>query len=71
MGIVSVANNVLRAKSNLLNINFKFDEKLCRAFVPEGQLFVVVKDIFLSREYEYFLEFGLNKFRHGVNAQSY
>jgi hypothetical protein len=53
MNMVSVANNVLRAKGNLLNISFEVDGKFYRAFVPDDQLFIAIKDILLNREYEY------------------
>jgi len=50
MNILSVANKVLHAKGNLLNINFKVNEKFYRAFVPDDQLFGAIKDILLNRE---------------------
>jgi hypothetical protein len=62
MDIVSVANRVLRAKGNLLNIGFEVNGKFYQAFVPDDQLFVAIKDILLNREYEYLPEFELNKF---------
>jgi FkbM family methyltransferase len=62
MDVVSVANRVLGAKGNLLNISFEVDGKLYNAFVPDDQLFGAVKDILLNREYEYLPEFELNKF---------
>jgi hypothetical protein len=62
MNIVSVANKVLRAKGNLLNISFEVDGRFYRTFVPDDQLFVAIKDILLNREYEYLPEFELNKF---------
>jgi len=63
MNIVSVANKVLHAKGNLLNIKFEVNGKLYRAFVPDDQLFGAIKDILLNREYEYLQEFELNKFK--------
>lgn len=62
MNIVGVANRFLRAKGNLLKINFEVDEKPYRAFVPDDQLFGAIKDILLNREYEYLPEFELNRF---------
>jgi FkbM family methyltransferase len=62
MNIVSIANKVLRVKGNLLNVNFKVNEKLYRTFVPDDQLFIAIKDILLNREYEYLPEFELNRF---------
>jgi len=63
MDVVTVTNKVLCAKGNLLNINFKVNEKPYRAFVPDDQLFVAIKDILLNRKYEYLSEFELNRLR--------
>ncbi|MGB9778751.1 MAG: FkbM family methyltransferase [Candidatus Bathyarchaeales archaeon] len=62
MNIINIANKVLRAKGNLLNINFEVNGKLYNAFVPDDQLFGAIKDILLNREYEYLPEFELSKF---------
>ena len=62
MNIISIANKVLRAKGNLLNIKFEVDGKLYSTFVQDDQLFGAIKDILLNREYEYLPEFELNRF---------
>jgi FkbM family methyltransferase len=62
MDLVNVPNKFIRAKGNLLNVNFKVNKKLYKAYVPDDQLFGAVKDILLNREYEYLPEFELNKF---------
>jgi len=62
MDMISVTNRIIRTKGNLLNVNFKVNEKLYRAYVPDDQLFGAIKDILLNREYEYLPEFELNRF---------
>lgn len=53
----------LCCRNNLLNISFEVDGKQYNALVPDKELLFVVKDVLLNREYEYFPEFELKRFR--------
>lgn len=66
VSILSIVNKILHVRGNLLNIEFSIKDKnmsrVFRAFVPDDQLFVAIKDVLLNREYEYLPEFELNRF---------
>jgi len=61
--VIRITNYILRVKGNLLRINFVVEGKNYRAFVPDDQLFIAIKDVLLNREYEYIPEFELLNYK--------
>lgn len=60
--IVGLTNKIFSVKGNLLNVNFSVDGKDLKAFVPDDQLFIAIKEILLNRQFEYLQDFELSNY---------
>ena len=56
-------NSFLGVKGNIIEVKFKVEGRIFKAYVPDDQYWTAIKDILLNREYEYVPEFELKNFR--------
>ncbi|MCS7385823.1 MAG: FkbM family methyltransferase [archaeon GB-1867-005] len=59
-------NKVLGVKGNVIKVKFKVGNRSFKAYVPDDEYWGSIKDILLSREYEYLLGFELSNLKDKV-----